>query len=310
MNDTERLKTLRSSLELRSRVIRAIRGYFEGEGFLEVQTPVLTRSPAPEPHIDAVSTSCGRFLITSPELHMKRLLAAGFERIFQIGPVFREGERGRLHLPEFTLLEWYRLGADYRKLQEDCVHLIRFVCRAIGQPHPFPYHERTLDAERPWEWITVREAFRRYAGWEPGPQADPDRFDLDLVGKVEPNLGHPAPSILYDYPADQAALARLKPGDPTVAERFELYWAGIELANGFSELTDPVEQRERFARTLEQRRRAGQKVTPMPESFLDALAKLPDCAGIALGVDRLVMILGGQQRIEAVVAFPPEIGNP
>lgn len=305
MGDTERLKGLRSSLELRGRIIRAIRAYFEGESFLEVQTPLLTPSPAPEPHIDAVATACGSFLATSPELYMKRLLAAGFERIFQISPVFRVGERGRLHLPEFTMLEWYRLAVDYRQLQEECIGLIRFVCRAVGRAGPFPYGEKTLNAYAAWERITVREAFRRYAGWEPGPQPDPDRFDLDLVGKVEPNLGCPSPTILCDYPADQAALARLKPDDPTVAERFELYWAGIELANGFSELTDPLEQRDRFARTLEQRRRSGRRVYPMPEAFLSSLGRLGDCAGIALGVDRLVMILGGHDHIDAVVAFSP-----
>jgi lysyl-tRNA synthetase class 2 len=137
-----------------------------------------------------------------------------------------------------------------------------------------------------------------------------DRFDLDLVEKIEPNLGFPSPTILYDYPADQAALARLKPDDPTVAERFELYWGGIELANGFSELTDPVEQRERFLKTLEQRRQAGRIAYPVPEAFLEALAVLPACAGIALGIDRLVTILAGEERIDQVVAFPPESESP
>lgn len=305
MGDTERLAGLRPSLELRSRVIRAIRAYFEKEGFLEVQTPLHTRSPAPEPHIDAVATSEGGFLITSPELYMKRLLAAGYERIYQITPVFRKGELGRLHHPEFTMLEWYRLGADYRQLQLDSRALVRFVCDAAGRTGPFPHRGRILSPHDEWERITVREAFSRYAGWEPGPEVDQDRFDLDLVERIEPHLGFPSPTFLCDYPADQAALARLKPEDPTVAERFELYWAGIELANGFSELTDPTEQWERFEYTLEQRRQAGRSTYPMPEAFLESMARLPACAGIALGIDRLALILAGQAHIDDVVAFPP-----
>jgi elongation factor P--(R)-beta-lysine ligase len=305
MGDLERLAGLRTSLELRSRVIRAIRAYFEGEGFLEVQTPLHTRSPAPEAHIDAVATADGGFLVTSPELYMKRLLAAGYERIYQITPVFRKDELGRLHHPEFTMLEWYRLGADYRQLELDSRALVRCACDAAGCTGSFRHGERMLSAAEDWERITVREAFSRYAGWEPGPRVEQDRFDLDLVGRIEPHLGFPAPTFLCDYPADQAALARLKPEDPTVAERFELYWAGIELANGFSELTDPIEQRERFEKTLEQRREAGRSPYPMPEAFLESLSRLPACAGIALGIDRLVMILAGEDRIDAVVAFPP-----
>lgn len=306
MGDTGRLGALRSNLELRSRVVRAIRAHFEQAGFLEVHTPVHTRAPAPEPHIDAVPTAGGGFLVTSPELYMKRLLAAGFERLYTITPVFRLGERGRLHLPEFTMLEWYRAGSDYQQIQEDCRTLLRKASRAAGRSAPFPYRGETLSVEGEWTRLTIREAFLRHAGWEPGPDVDQDRFDLDLVEKIEPHLGFPSPAILCDYPADQAALARLKPDDPAVAERFELYWAGTELANGFSELTDPIEQRQRFAQTLEQRRRAGRSGYPMPEAFLDALKRLPPCAGIALGIDRLVMILAGEERIDRVVAFPPE----
>lgn len=310
MSDTERLEGLRFNLELRSRIIRAIRAYFHGEGFLEIQTPILTRSPAPEPHIDAVATTDGGFLITSPELYMKRLLAAGFERIYQISPVLRAGELGRLHHPEFTMLEWYRLGADYEQLQSDCRALLRHVCTAVDRCGSFTYAGRELAVMEPWKRVTVREAFLRHAGWEPGPAVDQDRFDLDLVEKIEPHLGFPSPTILSDYPADQAALARLKPEDPSVAERFELYWAGIELANGFSELTDPEEQRERFAKTLKQRRQAGRPSYPMPEAFLEALTHLTACAGIALGIDRLVLILAGDEALDRVVAFPPDSEMP
>ncbi|MHC1743828.1 MAG: EF-P lysine aminoacylase GenX [Syntrophobacteraceae bacterium] len=310
MSDTERLAGLRSNLELRSRVIRAVRSYFDAEGFLEVQTPILTRSPAPEAHIDAVATADHGFLVTSPELYMKRLLASGLERIYQITPVFRAGELGRLHHPEFTMLEWYRLGSDYEQLQSDTQALLRSVCDAVGRVTAFPYAGRKLSVSEPWERLTVREAFSRYAGWEPGPEPDQDRFDLDLVEKIEPHLGCLSPTFLCEYPADQAALARLKPGDPSVAERFELYWAGIELANGFSELTDPAEQRERFERTLEGRRQDGRPIYPMPEVFLESLARLPACAGIALGIDRLVLILAGEDRLDRVVAFPPDSEEP
>lgn len=236
---------------------------------------------------------------------MKRLLAAGHERIFQISPVFRKGEQGRLHHPEFTLLEWYRVGADYTTLQNDCLNLLTRVCRAMNRLEGWDYRKKRLRVTDTWTRYTVGEAFLQFAGWEPSENADSDRFDTDLVEKVEPNLGFPAPCFLVDYPADQAALARLKPGSPSIAERFELYWAGIELANGFSELTDATEQRRRFEGVLNQRRAAGLSVYPMPEAFLASLERLSPCAGIALGVDRLVMLLAGAQHLDEVVAFPP-----
>jgi len=303
--ERERLAARRPFLEFRALVLRSLRDFFRERGFLEVQTPVRTPAPAPEPHIDAVPCD-GRFLDTSPELYMKRLLAAGYEKIFQIAPVFRKGERGRLHHPEFTLLEWYRLNEDYTALQQDCRELVAKVCRDGGRFPGWLYGGRRLEAGVPWRELAVEEAFAEYAGWRPGPDPDPDRFDADLVEKVEPNLGFPRPCILKDYPASQAALARLKPGDPAVAERFELYWAGIELANGFSELTDPREQRERFEQALEARRREGRTVYPLPEAFLRSLEHLGPCAGIALGVDRLAMLLSGASRLDDVTAFPPE----
>jgi lysyl-tRNA synthetase class 2 len=302
--EKESLTGKRFALELRGRVLAAIREFFRKAGFLEVQTPVRTPSPAPEFHIDAVPAD-GWFLSTSPELYMKRLLAAGYRRIFQISPVFRRGEFGRLHHPEFTLLEWYRLGEGYEALQEDCGNLLKEVCRAVGGGNGFRRGDAWLDVEAEWGRLAVREAFQRFAGWEPGASPDEDRFDLDLVTKVEPNLGRPSPCFLVDYPASQAALARLKPGDPSVAERFELYWDGVELANGFSELTDPEEQRVRFERTHEALRSAGRTVYPMPEAFLESLRDLSDCAGVALGVDRLVMIVSGAEALDLVVAFPP-----
>ncbi len=300
------LAAKRPYLELSCRVAQIIRSFFLEAGFLEVHTPVRTPAPAPELHIDAVPCS-DEFLSTSPELYMKRLLAAGYEKIFQLGPAFRAGEQGRLHHPEFMLLEWYRLGADYGALQADCIELLQAICHRLGKGDGFHSQGKWLETGGDWQKLTVRDAFRRFAGWEPGSDADADRFDIDLVEKIEPNLGSATPTFLVDYPAGQAALARLKTDDPTVAERFELYWAGIELANGFSELTEPREQRKRFHETNETRRLAGRTVYPVAEAFLQCLHHLQPCAGIALGVDRLVLILADAADLDQVVAFSPEM---
>ncbi len=296
----------RRFLEIRSMVFRLIRAFFENEGFLEVHTPLLTSAPAPEVHIRPIHTDSNRFLATSPELHMKRLLAAGFEKIFQITRAFRGDERGRLHHPEFTILEWYRLGANYKDLQQDCQKLTRSVCRAIAPLSGFHFKGVELDFEGDWELYTVREAYKKFAGWDPGPDPDQDRFDLDMAQKVEPNLGFPVPCILEDYPRSQAALARIKPGRPEVAERFELFWAGIELANGFSELTDPEEQRCRFEAAIARKEQMEGIRYPMPGAFLASLHHLGPCAGIAFGVDRFVMLVSGAESIDDVVAFAPE----
>jgi len=301
------LAVKRPSLELRCRILQTIRSFFLDQGFLEVQTPVRTLAPAPELHIDAIPADGNWFLSTSPELYMKRLLAAGYERIFQVSPVFRHRELGRLHHPEFTILEWYRSDADYRALQLDCRNLLIRICEEAGRTPGWSYNGKWLQVTESWQQYTVKEAFLRFADWEPGPDVDQNRFDVDLVEKVEPSLGFPQPCFLTDYPASQAALARLKSGDPSVAERFELYWAGVELANGFSELTDAVEQRHRFEETLEMRRKEGCSLYPLPEAFLKSIEHLRPCAGIALGVDRLVMLLAGADRLDQVVAFPPEI---
>ncbi len=305
-DEKEVLGGKRGFLELRCRVLRLIRTFFEDEGFLEVQTPLLTAAPAPEAHISPIAAGSGLFLSTSPELHMKRLLAAGFEKIFQITRAFRAGERGRFHHPEFTILEWYRSGADYKDLQRDCQKLVRFVCASLAKGEGVVFRGARLDFEGPWESLSVRRAFQKFAGWEPGPDPDEDRFDLDMSLKVQKNLGFPTPCILEDYPATLAALARIKPGEPEVAERFELFWAGVELANGFSELTDPREQRLRFGAAIETKKRLEKRAYPMPEQFLASLENLPPCAGIAFGVDRLVMLVGGAESMDDVVAFGPE----
>jgi elongation factor P--(R)-beta-lysine ligase len=309
MIEREVLAAKRPRLELRAQVLQCARAYFLEQGFLEVQTPLLTREVAPEPHIDPIPADGNGCLITSPELYMKRLLAAGYQKLFQISPAFRRGERGRRHHPEFTLLEWYRADADYDALQHDCRGLLVAVCLATGRWPGWSYQGQWLDIQQEWQCTTVREAFLEFADWDPGYDPDQTRFDLELVERVEPRLGFPQPCILKEYPAGQAALARLKADDPSVAERFELYWAGIELANGFSELIDPQEQRLRFEATIAMRRQVGASPGALPEKFLDAMANLPPCTGIAFGIDRLVMLLADADNLDQVVAFPPETGS-
>jgi len=292
-------------LRLRAVLIQALRTFFIDRGYLEVETPLRIPAPAPEAHIVPL-TSGGWFLQTSPELCMKRLLAAGIPKIFQICKCFRKGERGDRHLPEFTMLEWYAAGSDYRDLMADCEALLRHLAVAMGKGGVLEWQGRRIDLEPEWERITVAEAFRRYAPCTLEEALAQDRFDEMLVEYVEPHLGMATPTFLCDYPAALGALARLSPTDPTVAERFELYVAGLELANGFSELVDPVEQRARFLAEQEAIRLQGRASGPMPEVFLDSLESMPPAAGIALGVDRLVMLFAGADDIDQVVAFTPE----
>jgi lysyl-tRNA synthetase class 2 len=242
MDDSWKLAGRADALRLRARMVQAIRCFFLENDFLEVETPLRIPAPAPELHINPVSSE-DWFLQTSPELCMKRLLAAGYPRIFQICKCFRAGERGNLHLPEFTMLEWYRAETDYRTLMEECEALIPFVARELGFDNTFSWQGHKIDLGTPWERITVREAFSRYAATSADEALKTDRFDEILACEVEPCLGLERPVFLYDYPAELGALARLKPGDPDIAERFELYCAGLELANAFSELTDAGEQR-------------------------------------------------------------------
>ena len=271
-------------LSERARVLREIRAFFDARGFTEVETPVRIPAPAPEPHIDC-PPSDDWFLRASPELQMKKLLAAGMERIYQIGPCFRAGEKGRRHSPEFTMLEWYRANADYSDIARDAEELVGEVLR--------PRRSAALPR------VTVREAYLRWAGWDPVEAWDQDRFDFDMATKIEPNLPK-EPLFLTDYPAPAASLARLKSDDPRVAERWELYVDGIELANAFTELIDPFEQRRRFELAREERRALGEADYPLDEKFLDALARMPPSGGVALGVDRLVMLACGASSIADV----------
>ncbi len=304
-HESEAFSKRNANLRLRSRLLQHVREFFISRGYLEIETPQLITAPAPETHIAAIPVG-DRYLQTSPELCMKRLLAAGFSRIFQIARCFREGERGDLHLPEFSLLEWYRTGIDYRDLMAECEDFFLFVARRLGLGEEIRYGGTTVDLAAPWERLSVQDAFDRYAAVSLDEALEGDTFDQAMVSEIEPHLGRGKPTFLYDYPASLAALARLKPEDPSLAERFEIYVAGIELANGFSELNDPREQRLRFEKELEQRILMGRPVSPMPERFLKALSKMPEASGIALGVDRLVMILGNAETIDQVVAFTPE----
>jgi len=295
----------KKTLQQRARILQGIRRFFIQKGYLEVETPHRIPAPAPESHIDAIPSDTW-FLQTSPELCMKRMMAAGYEKIFQICRCWREKERGSLHLPEFGLLEWYRAGGDYHSLMEECEELIRFAAGEIGLGEKIHFRNREIDLSRRWERISVDEAFRRYSETSMTGALEQNLFDEVMVQEIEPNLGMERPMFLYDYPAQRGALARLKREDPTVAERFELYIGGLELANGFSELIDPVEQRERFRLENKNRQSFGRPAYPMPERFLAELSGMPSSSGIALGVDRLVMVFLNIETIDEVVAFTPE----
>ena len=295
------LSRKRQTLTERARIIQNIRSFFIDRGYLEVETPHRIPANAPEPHIDAVASgSCA--LHTSPELAMKRMLAAGYEQLFQICRVWRDGERGQFHLPEFTLLEWYRSGIDYNALMNECMELL-FVLVPEGKL----YREgRTIELAMPWQKLTVAEAFTQYASMDLNQALATNCFEEILTDEVEPHLGKERPTFLTEYPSSLAALARTKPGEPQVAERFELYLDGLELANAFSELTDTEEQRRRFEEDEALRRSAGKTPYPLPEKFLAELATMPEAAGIALGLDRLIMLITETEKIDDVVAFGPD----
>lgn len=272
------------SLCRRAEIVRAIRAFFDARGFVEVATPVLIDAPAPEPHIDCPRAGKG-FLRASPELQMKKLLAAGMEKIYQIGPCFREGEFGSRHNPEFTMIEWYRRGATYLDIARDLEDLLRALSPSLA-----PEVLRRL---------SVREAYRRFAGWDPWVgDWNQDAFDYDMATKVEPAICE-GPVFLMDYPPQAASLAKLN-GD--IAERWEFYWKGMELANCFTELCDRGEQRARFLAAREERRALGESDYPLDEEFLEMLPLISSAAGVALGVDRLVAALLGETDIHAVMA--------
>ena len=296
------------ALWLRAQVIKAVRDFFWERGFLEVETPLLIPANAPEEHINPVFTTSSWQLQTSPEICMKRLLSAGHQSLFQISRCWRSGERGSRHLSEFTMLEWYRADCNYQILMTDCEELLQYVveiCRPDSRC--FGYKDITINPFAPWERITIQEAFSRFGNRDVWDCLRKGLYEEILTSLVEPALaGFAAPVILYDYPAELAALARVKPENKNLAERFELYVGGLELANGFSELNDPLEQRRRFEEANAARSCAGHAVLPLPEPFLYTLGVMPDSAGIALGIDRLVMLTAGVDSIDEIVAFTPE----
>ncbi|MBR0974076.1 MULTISPECIES: EF-P lysine aminoacylase EpmA [Bradyrhizobium] len=327
----------RPFLQARGAITGALRGFFAEQGFIEVETSVLQVSPGNETHLHAPRTEimrpdgsrARRYLRTSPEFACKKLLAAGEERIFEFARVFRDRERGDLHLPEFTMLEWYRAGAPYDAIMADCVVVIARAAQATGIG-TFDFRGRTADPFAEPELVTVAGAFEQFAGIDllatiSGGEGDrtalaqaaagkvrvaaddtwSDIFSKVLVEHVEPHLGQGRLTILFEYPSPEAALARVKAGDPRVAERFEIYACGVELANGFGELTDAEEQRKRFTESMAEKQRRYGEAYPLDEDFLAAVAAMPDASGVALGFDRLVMLASGASRIDQVVWTPP-----
>jgi len=305
LDDNFNLARKAHALGVRAQLISSIRHFFIQHNFLEVETPLRIPVPAPEEHIEAIPSG-DWFLQTSPELCMKRLLAAGYPRIFQISKCFRAAERGSRHLPEFTMLEWYVAKFDYRQLMDQCEEMLINAFKDMGHTQDIVWQNRKISLATPWERISVAEAFSKHTQVNLQEALHQDKFDEILTQYIEPQLGNDSPTFLYDYPAKLAALSRIKKTDPTVAERFELYIGGLELANGFSELTDAGEQRQRFEDAQEARATKNWSHYAMPEKFLTALQTMPESAGIALGIDRLAMILANTGSIDEVVAFTQE----
>jgi len=339
----ERHADRRPFLLARARILKALRRFFEERGFLEVEPCCLQASPGNEPHLHGFRTElrdvAGRpvrelWLHTSPEFACKKLLAAGERRIVAIGPVFRNRETGPLHHPEFTMVEWYRAEEPYTALMADCAELLATVAEAAGTK-TLRFRGIEADPRLPPERLTVAEAFERFVGIDllatVAADGSTDRehlarqvaaaglrvaeddswsdlFARVLTARIEPELGRGRATILDAYPIPEAALARPSPADPRTAERFELYACGVELANAFGELTDPVEQRRRFEAAMALKERLYGERHPIDEEFLDALALLPPTAGIALGLERLAMLATGAERIEQVLWAPVPVG--
>lgn len=304
-DDGFKLARRREALQLRALLVQSIRNFFINHDFLEIETPLRIPAPAPEEHIEALPSD-NWFLQTSPEICMKRLLASGYPKIFQICKCFRTGERGNQHLPEFTMLEWYVASFDYQQLMDQCEEMVVAAACDLGFKNTINWQNKNIDLTRPWEKVSVQEAFQKYSPVPLAKALSTDTFDEILVKYIEPNLGTDKPAFLYDYPAKLGALARLKKNNPAVAERFELYIGGLELANGFSELTDAREQKERFLEAQKLRAQKGYAEYPSPEKFLAALEQMPESAGIALGIDRLAMLFADVANINTIVAFTPE----
>jgi lysyl-tRNA synthetase class 2 len=305
------------NLQKRGVILRQLREFFWARGFVEIEAPILVPSPGLEVHLDAFELSnrrTNRYLITSPEYQMKRLVADGMEKIYSLGKVFRRGEVGAQHNPEFTMLEWYRANTGWEAIADDVEQLVSSLAAELGvRGLAAPWERRTV-AEVTERWARVRidgdeplpllrEKIAR-AGWRVPKDGDwVDVFFTMFLDAVDPHLGRERPIILYDWPRPLCALAREKPGDARVVERFEAYAFGLELCNAFGELTDPVEQRRRLEDDLARRRERELPLYPIDERFLEALGRMPPSAGVALGVDRLVMLLLGVREIRDVLPF-------
>ncbi|HZR71797.1 EF-P lysine aminoacylase EpmA [Bradyrhizobium sp.] len=332
-----RYRDVRPFLMARNAITRAARAWFDEQGFIEVETAVLQVSPGNETHLHAPRTELigadggrrSRYLRTSPEFACKKLLAAGEKRIFEFARVFRDRERGRLHLPEFTMLEWYRANESYDAVMADAVVLVAHAAQATGIGQ-FSFQGKIADPFAEPEMLTVAQAFERFAGIDllatidegEGDRATlagaaeakvrittddtwSDIFSKILVEYVEPNLGHGRLTLLYEYPLPEAALARAVSSDPRIAERFEIYACGVELANGFGELTGAAEQRRRFILAMDEKQRRYGERYPLDEDFLASVACMPEASGVALGFDRLVMLASGATSVDQVVWTPP-----
>jgi lysyl-tRNA synthetase class 2 len=301
-DEHRRLSRIKPNLERRASITHFTRAFFKSQGFLEVETPIRVPTVAPELHIIPFDSESW-FLSTSPELYMKRLLTAGYGKIFQISHCFRKGERGQLHNPEFTMLEWYRTGADYLQMVSDTEQLVMTLIESLELDPVIHYKNQNIDLALPWPRITLRDAFLDIAGWDPVANPDPDRFDLDLVDRVIPGFNSSRPVVLLDYPSMQTSMARSRSGEPGVAERAEVFIGGLELANAYSELINVQELEERFQDEIERIQREQGRAIAMPRRFLEAVTDLPECGGIALGMDRLVMLLCDAESMEEVMFF-------
>lgn len=287
-------------MKIRAAALAAVRKFFASMDFLEVLTPVRLPAPALEDYIDA-EPSGSQWLRTSPELHMKRLLAAGLPRIYQLGPCFRMGEDGSRHLPEFQMLEWYRRQDHWRTVLDDAKKLLAAVSTDVLGTTVSHFRNETIDLAADWEEITVEDAFRKFADANLDEAIAEDRFEQVLCTAVEPHLGHGRPTILTEYPLACSGLSQPIPDRPNRVERWEVYIAGLELGNACSELVDPDEQLRRFQNTARLRADDHREVYPMDEPFMDAIRSgIPPSAGVAIGFDRLVMILADQTDIHAV----------
>ena len=335
-NDTAQLETF----VIREKVTDAIRSFFKSQKFLEVDTPLLVQSPGTEPYLEVFESELltpghknkKAYLLTSPELSMKKLLAAGSGSIFTICKSFRNSEGlSAFHNPEFSILEWYRVDADYTHIMQDCEDLLLFILQAINPDktdETLLYQGKTYDLSKPWERISVSEAFAKYAqistqdmlsesriiaiaaqkGYQVGSTTTwEEAYNQILLNEIEPHLGKTKPTILYDYPSSQAALSKKKDTDPRFAERFEFFIGGIELGNAFSELTDATEQESRMKEDLIVRKNLGKVEYSLDEDFIDALRLgMPRTGGIAVGVDRLVMLFSNSASIKDTLLFPVE----